>query len=109
MRLTSAMWFAVFMRLEQQRGAFVAVRRKGAQEAGAIFVVQVHDDDTQTLFAPAPQTMFDAIPGRIFEKRLDSVDRQSVDEYLEKQVNFDSDLWIIETESGSGEPGLDIG
>ena len=108
MRLTSTMWFAVFMRLETQRGAFVAAVKTGAQEAGAIFIVHNHLNGTVSIYAPAPQTLASDDGGRRFEKTQDCIPQMDADKYLESQIKFDPDLWIIETESGTGEPELNF-
>ncbi len=110
MRLTSAMWFAVFMRMESARGAYVSVLKSGAQQAGALFIVHNHLDGLLSLYAPAPQALLEepAEDDRKFECALMQANQQEVDSYLEKQKNFDPDLWIIETESGSGEISLSL-
>ena len=109
-RLTSAIWFGVFMRRESERGAFVAVAKKGAQQAGALYVLHDHMDGTCCLYAPAPQALIDAATDddRQFEKVMENRSRQEVTDYLEKQQRFDPDLWIIETEGGSGAPSIDL-
>ncbi len=110
MRLTSAMWFAVFMKMETARGAYVSVVNSGAQQAGALFIIQNHLDDTSSLYAPAPQAFLDEEDDgdRKFECVFASVSQETIDNYLEKQKNFDPDLWIIETESGSGDISISI-
>lgn len=110
MRLTSAMWFAVFMRAESARGAYVSVLKSGAQQAGALFIIQNHLNGMLNLYAPAPQALMDDTgdDDRKFECVLDNVSQQDIDNYLEKQKKFDPDLWIIETESGSGEISLSL-
>lgn len=109
-RVTTVMWFAAFMRRETARGAFVVAAKKGAQQAGAVFVVHNHLDNTATLYGPAPQAYFDEEDSgdRKFEQLLSAKPTSEVDQYLEKQQNFDPDLWIIETESGEGMPSLDL-
>ena len=59
MRLKSAIWVAAYIRRCHLEGAFAAVRRRGAEEAGAIFVKLNRLDGTAELFGPAPQTAFD--------------------------------------------------
>ncbi len=110
MRLTSAMWFAVFMRTESARGAYVSVLKSGAQQAGALFIMHNHLNGLFDLYAPAPQALMDEPDGddRKFERVLENVGQQEIDAYLEKQKNFDPDLWIIETESGSGAISLSL-
>ena len=109
MRLKSSMWFTVFMRLERERGAFVSVVKSGSQEAGALFVIQNHLNGTLDLHAPAPQSITGEIDERKFECVLEKVDQSEIDAYLERQIKFDPDLWVIETESGAGDLKLDIG
>ncbi|MEM7290373.1 MAG: DUF1491 family protein [Pseudomonadota bacterium] len=107
--MTTVIWFAAFRNLESKRGAFVTAVKTGAQQAGAVFVIHNHLDQTATLYGPAPQAIFDQPQsGRQFEKVLDKCPQSEIDVYLEKQVAFDPDLWIIETESGEGSPNLDL-
>ena len=108
MRLTTDIWFAVFMRRETERGAYVSVIKRGADEAGALFIIHNHLDGNACLYAPAPQSLVEREDGeRCFERVLERQQGEKIDQYLEKQRAFDPDLWIVETESGSGEPSLE--
>ena len=109
MRLTSVIWFAVFRKKEEQRGAFVTVIRKGAQQAGALFIVHNQNDGHVSLYAPAPSILLENDEtDRVFEQVPDCADQESVDKYLESQIRFDPDLWIIETDGGAGLPDIKI-
>lgn len=110
MRFTTAVWFAIFMRKETARGAFVTVVKQGAQQAGAIFVMHNKLNGTYDLYGPAPQVFLTEgeEADRPFELIFQSTDQQLVDEYMSKQTNFDPDLWLIETESGNGEISLNL-
>ena len=59
MRLKSGIWVAAYVRRCNVEGVFAAVRRRGADEAGAIFIKINRLDGTATLYGPAPQTAFD--------------------------------------------------
>ena len=59
MRLKSAIWVAAYLRRCQTEGIFGAVRRRGAEEAGAVFVKVALLDGNAMLYAPAPQTVYD--------------------------------------------------
>ena len=59
MRLKSSIWVAAYLRRCQTEGIFGAVRRRGAEEAGAVFVKVALLDGNAMLFAPAPQTVYD--------------------------------------------------
>ena len=110
MRLKSDIWVSSFLRIEQGLGAYVSVLQKGAQEAGAIFVVQNHLNGEFSLFSPAPQSFFEEEDdgGRKFEQIVKNSPEGDVLDYLERQKKFDSDIWIIEIESKSDELHLDI-
>ena len=59
MRLKSAIWVAAYLRRCSVEGAFAAVRRHGADEAGAVYIKVSRLDGTGTLYGPAPQSAFD--------------------------------------------------
>ena len=109
MRVQSHIWVSAFLRAETAANGFPAIIRKGAAEAGAIFIVHDHSDGTVCVYAPAPQSSFDddgAAQDRKFERVLDHVDRERSQEWLDKQVRFDTDCWIVGTERRDGEPSL---
>jgi hypothetical protein len=111
MRLKSAIWVAAYLRRCQINGIFGAVRRHGADEAGAIFVKLALMDGTAMLFTPAPQTAYD--DSRPFERAFAAWSAQpmpehEVDERLAREVRFDPDLWIVETEDKAGRHFLEL-
>ena len=111
MRLKSAIWVAAYVRRCHLEGAFAVVRRRGAEEAGAIFVKVSRLDGTAMLYAPAPQSVFeDARPD---ERRFASALAESANSEAEvearivRELKFDSDLWLIEVEDREGRHFLD--
>lgn len=100
MRLASHIWVSAFIRSERASGAYATVLRKGAPEAGAIFVAHNHLDMTFSVYAPAPQSEFAAgeASERRFERVVETADEDEMRRYLDKQVSFDPDCWIVETE-----------
>ena len=111
MRLKSGIWVAAYLRRCFIEGAFGAVRRHGAEEAGAIFVKVNRLDGTADIYGPAPQAAFDeAQPvDRAFSSGLKTLPapEADVEAYLERQVRFDPDLWIVEIEDRAGRHFLD--
>jgi hypothetical protein len=111
-RLKSALWVAAYLRRCQVEGAFAVVRRRGAEEAGAIFVRICRLDGTSDLFAPAPQSALDTSRGadRIFTACLKErpAPDAAVEAYLAREVKFDPDVWIIEIEDQAGRNFLDV-
>jgi hypothetical protein len=92
-------------------GIFVAVRRRGADEAGAIFIKVNRLDNTADVYGPAPQSAFeDERPvDRAFSAVMKSmpVPDAEAEAYLVRQIRFDPDVWIIETEDREGRHFLD--
>jgi hypothetical protein len=111
MRLKSAIWVAAYIRRCHIEGAFAAVRRRGAEEAGAIFVKLNRLDGTAELFGPAPQSVFDdARPAdRLFSRCLgeDPAPEAKIEERLARELRFDPDAWILEVEDRAGRHFLD--
>lgn len=111
MRLKSGIWVAAYLRRCATEGAFAAVRRRGAEEAGAVFVKIDRLDGTAELYGPAPQTAFeDARPiDRAFVACLKTQPAPAADaeDYLRKQIRFDPDIWIVEVEDKAGRNFLD--
>ena len=111
MRLKSSIWVAAYLRRCQTEGIFGAVRRRGAEEAGAVFVKIALLDGKAMLYVPAPQTVYDESRPieRIFmPTSTDPMPEASVEERLVKEVRFDPDAWIVETEDRAGRHLLDL-
>lgn len=110
-RLKSSIWVAAYLRRCQGAGIFGAVRRRGAEEAGAVFVKVATLDGNAMLYTPAPQTVYDDSRPveRVFTPTSpEPVPEQSVEERLAKEIRFDPDAWIIETEDKAGRHFLDL-
>ena len=112
MRLKSALWVAAYLRRCQVEGVSAVVRRRGAEEAGAIFVRIDRLDGTSDLFGPAPQSAFDAAPGaeRAFSASLaeQPAPDASIETFLTREIKFDPDIWIVEVEDRNGRNFLDV-
>jgi hypothetical protein len=111
MRLKSGIWVAAYIRRCHLEGAFAAVRRRGAEEAGAIFIKLNRLDGSADIYGPAPQTAFDEShpADRAFSPGLPVLPapEADVEAYLARQVRFDPDIWIVEVEDREGRHFLD--
>ena len=111
MRLKTGIWVAAYLRRCQVEGAAAVLRRRGAEEAGAIFIKVSRLDGTADLYGPAPQSAFDeARPSeRAFSEALKGLPLPEADvqTYLVRQLGFDPDLWIVEVEDRGGRHFLD--
>src|SRR5690606_23021572 len=104
MRLTSTMWVAAYVRRCHIEGAYAVVTRRGAPEAGAIFVVLDCLDGTRTLFSQAPQSLIAEgdIRDRLFLPVEQVGDALQVEERLARELKFDPDLWVVDVEDRQG-------
>lgn len=109
MRLKTAIWVSAYMRRCHVEGAYAVMRRRGAEEAGAVFVKLDRLDGTGALFWPAAQSLMDADGGeRVFERLAGVDDPAAIETRLVKEIRFDPDLWIVEVEDRRGRHFLDI-
>jgi hypothetical protein len=112
MRLKSGIWVAAYVRRCHVEGVFAAVRRHGAEEAGAVFIKINLLDGSGMLYGPAPQSVFEeAQPGgRIFTiilGREAPVLEADIEARLAREIRYDTDLWIVEVEDRAGRHFLD--
>lgn len=102
MRLKTDIFVSALLRRVFSQGGFAAIEKKGAEEAGAIFIRQRFRDGTETLYAPAPQSFaMDAEEetGRTFEIRLERAEAADVSALIERELKWDGDLWVVEIET----------
>ena len=111
MRLKSGIWVAAYIRRCQIEGAQAMLRRRGADEAGAVFIKVARLDGTAEVYGPAPQSTFDeARPAdRAFVHSLttEAATEADAEAYLARQIKFDPDIWIVEVEDRAGRNFLD--
>lgn len=88
-------------------GLYGAVVRKGAPEAGAVFVIVNHLDGTCHLFGPAPGSSFDEEGNRRWIEELPSpAAAADADAVLSRKMKYDPDIWVVEVEDRKGTAGL---
>lgn len=112
-RVTSDFFVSAYVRRRNDAGRFTAVVRRGAAEAGAIFVKVARLDGTADLYGPAPQALVEPTDpavagGRLFELLLAAVPEAETEERIARERRFDPDLWVVETEDRDGRSDLDV-
>ena len=109
-RLRSDFWVAAHLRRCAVEGVSAVQRRRGAPEAGAIFVKVDRLDGRADLYGPAPQALFegDETAGRRFETLMHEALPPDVETRLAREIRFDSDLWIVEIDDREGRHFLEL-
>ena len=101
MRVTTDLWVSALVRQVFADGGFAAIVRRGASEAGSVFLVHRDRMGGVTLFGPAPQSSYDsAKPEERLFVRHDLEDETALDRFLERERRFDQDIWVVEVEPG---------
>ncbi|WP_428649875.1 DUF1491 family protein [Roseibium sp.] len=103
MRVTSDFFVSALVRRIFGEGGFAAVTKRGAAEAGAVFICVDRLDGSFDLYGPAPQAMFSDLPqGRLFEQVFSRVDHEAVRERLVREARMDPDYWLVDIEARDG-------
>ncbi|MBM3519384.1 MAG: DUF1491 family protein [Alphaproteobacteria bacterium] len=106
-RLKSAVWVSALLRRTQAEGLFGAVLHRGAEEAGAIYVLVNHLDGTCHLFGPAPGASINDAGERRFSLEVPArSDVQAANELIARRRHNDPDIWVVEIEDRKGTAGL---
>jgi hypothetical protein len=108
-RIRSDFWVAAHIRRCAVEGIAAVLRRRGAAEAGAIFVKIDRLDGTADLYGPAPQSLVDeGGAGRLFMPLLAQVAPLDIEERMAREARFDPDFWFVEIEDREGRHFLDV-
>jgi len=103
MRVTTDFWVSALLKRVFGDGGFAAIVKRGATEAGAIFVIVRDRMGRADLFGPAPQTSYDSAKPdeRNFSRLETAAEADAIDARLAREARFDPDIWVVEIEPGT--------
>ena len=102
-RLKSAIYVQAVIRRCEAAGAAAYLVRRGAEEAGAVFLKINRLDGTCTVLSPANRG-----EERVWTRPLgDSGDEMRAADYFARQLRVDPDIWILEIEDRLGRTFVD--
>lgn len=107
-RLRTDFWVGAYFRRCGVEGVEAVLRRRGAPEAGAVFVKVDRLDGTASLYGPAPQVFVDDSGERLFTAVLRDASPLDVEERMARELRFDTDLWLLEVDDRAGRHFLDL-
>ena len=100
-RLPAHVEVSALIRRIESEGGFATVIRKGQRESGTLLVVLCENGENMRVYERMPQ-----LDGRRIwhcSKRQSTENTKEIDEYLDRRVSQDSDLWILELDVANGE------
>ena len=109
-RLTTDLWVAAHLRTANQHGVPMVVVRRGDRHRGAVMVKLHHIGLGWSVLT---QVRRDQRLGWLSGTGPTLVAESEADRYLERQVRYDPDVWVIEVEDRHGRhwfdgPRLDV-
>ena len=109
-RLRTDFWVAALRRRAEAAGAFISIARRGADEAGTVFVVVDRRDGSFDLYGPAPQSVFDdeRPTDRLFSLLGTALSEEAARARMEQEMRFDPDLWQVDIEDREGRAFVDL-
>jgi hypothetical protein len=106
-RLRADIWVAAYLRRCASEGVFAALRRRGAAEAGAVFIKIDRLDGRAALLGPALALSDDSSGERRFERLMEEGSSDEIEARMAKEIRFDADLWYVEIEDRTGRSFVD--
>ncbi|WP_375458433.1 DUF1491 family protein [uncultured Enterovirga sp.] len=108
-RLRSDFWVAAHLRRCGVEGIEAVLRRRGAAEAGAIYVTVDHLDGLVDLYGPAPQSELTGDEtDRLFAPLLSGAAPPDIEVRMVRELRYDPDLWWISIDDRLGRSALTL-
>jgi hypothetical protein len=105
MGLTTGIWVNAQVRICDRAFIPATIVRHGHDEAGTVLVKVNRFDQGVTVYAQA--TSLDGEPAWSRGTGPKPVTEAEADAYIERQVKFDPDVWVLEIEDRKGQYKLD--
>ena len=104
-RLKAAIWVSAHLRRCNAAGLFAVLIRRGDESAGSVLLKLNHLDGRFQVLSPARRGDGE----RVWLKATgaEPVDEAGADAYIERQLKFDPDIWVLEIEDKRGRHLLD--
>ena len=99
MLLSTDLWAAALIRRAELAGAFATVARKGDARAGTVIVKAF---DTSSRRARLYGEAFGPDGERLWMQPVESEFESELDAYVQRQIGYDPDLWVVEIEDREG-------
>jgi hypothetical protein len=111
MSVKSGIWVQAHLRRCNANGISAMLIKRGAEEAGSIYIKINRLDGHVILLGPAPGPAHDERGERRWSRMIaeQPIPESEADKYLQRVRSVDPDIWIIEIEDARTMGLLDIG
>jgi hypothetical protein len=99
-RLTSEFWVKAYLRRCAAEGVAAMQMRRGQSSSGAVLIRVNRLDGHSTVLVRG--TLPDGRSGWLLGAGAARVSDAEADRYIDRQIKFDPDLWVIEVEDREG-------
>jgi GMP synthase (glutamine-hydrolysing) len=99
-RLKAGLWVRAALRAMTVQGLFATVVRKGDEDAGALLIKQNFLDGRFCVLSR--MTTAGGLPSWHAGTGGERVEESAADAYINREINRDRDLWVIEIEDREG-------
>lgn len=103
--LKTSIWISALIKRAEIGGAFAHIVHKGDADFGSALVKIVISRDESKLLTPSRNGQGDLIWVDLssqLAKKTDISLENTIDEYIQKRLKQDSDLWVVEIEDTKG-------
>lgn len=109
MRLKSEIWVKAYLRRCAHEGVDAVLVRRGDTDSGAIYIKVARLDGTAALYGPAIAGLDSASQEHRWQSCMKAgfAPEPDVDAYIARQIDFDSDLWVVSVDDRQGRHFLD--
>ncbi len=97
-----------FVRRHNDLGHMCVVARRGDPIAGQVFIEVDHLDGTRSLYTPAPVVSRGDGAGLMFQRRFGREEPAKIIERIQREVDFDPDLWVLSLDMRGDDLGIDL-
>jgi len=103
MLLSADFWVGALVRRVEQAGSFAFIARKGHAQFGSV-IVKVLNLRTRDAYVlrEAQSGQGEGGDQTVWMRPVETVNEPDIDTYIERQVKFDPDLWVVEIEDVEG-------
>ncbi|WP_417515540.1 DUF1491 family protein [Minwuia sp.] len=98
-RLRADIWVAAYLRTVRLQGGFAYQRQRGADEAGAVLLKIEQPARTYTVMSIG---YVDGDRTWMRSTGPEAVSEQDADDYIQRRLKTDPDLWVVEVEDTQG-------